>query len=219
MDGKYQCETCDKTYKSENYFNKHKCIPLKTSKSTIQHKCQFCDKSFSRLYYKNSHEEKCAENKNERVRNDFTPNNYGYENIEYISIEQVVVLISKRLEGVIKMILLKHFNQTHPENQNVVIVGDNYFVYRNDRWNKINRDALINDLYYDGINSIDTLYEEAFDNNKPMKVKDDDIEFLKYEYEDECILELNKKKIGEFLDTNKLVGKINKSNSKFVSDI
>jgi hypothetical protein len=211
MDSKYQCETCEKTYKSELYLTKHKCSGLKTIT-----KCQYCDKPFSRLYYKNSHEEKCT---NTIGRNDFTPNNYGYENIEYITTDQLIELISKRVEGIIKMILMKHFNHSHPENQNVVILGENCFVYRNDKWNKINRDSLVNDLYYDGINSIDTLYEEALENNKPMKVKERDIEFLKYDYEDESLMELNKEKIEDFLDKNRTVIKINKTNGKLIGNI
>lgn len=211
MDSKYHCETCEKTYKSELYLTKHKCSGLKTIT-----KCQYCDKPFSRLYYKNSHEEKCTKTIG---RNDFTPNNYGYENIEYITTEQLIELISKRVDGVIKMILMKHFNHSQPKNQNVVILGENCFVYRNDKWNKINRDSLINDLYYDGINSIDTLYEEALENNKSMKVKERDIEFLKYDYEDESVMELNKEKIGEFLDKNRTVNKINKTNGKLIGNI
>lgn len=218
MDSKYQCGTCEKTYKSEAYLTKHKCIGLKSSK------CQYCNKPFSRLYYKNLHEEKCPDNTTKQNlegngRNDFTPNNYGYENIEYITNEQLVELISKRADGIIKMILMKHFNHSHPENQNVVILGEKCFVYKNDKWNNINRNSLVNDLYYDGINSIDILYEEAIENNTPMKVKEKDIDFLKYDYEDESIIELNKEKIGEFLDRNKTVNKINKANGKLIGDI
>ena len=151
-------------------------------------------------------------NNNTTVNSNNQPNNYGYENLDYITDEQLVEMISKRGDGVIKMILLKHFNNLHPENHNVIINGDNCTVYKNDKWKKINRDALVTDLYYDGINSIDVIYEEAVDNNKTIPVKDKDIDFLKYDYEDGNTMELNKEKLDEFLSKNRIVNKINKLN-------
>jgi hypothetical protein len=151
-------------------------------------------------------------NNNSTVNSNIQPNNYGYENLDYITDEQLVEMISKRGDGVIKMILLKHFNNLHPENHNVIINGDNCTVYKNDKWKKINRDALVTDLYYDGINSIDVIYEEAVDNNKTIPVKDKDIDFLKYDYEDGNTMELNKEKLDDFLSKNRIVNKINKLN-------
>jgi hypothetical protein len=152
------------------------------------------------------------------ITND-NPNNYGYENLDYITHEQIVDFISKKGDGVIKMILLKHFNISQPENHNVIINGDICAVYKNDKWVKINRDTLITDLYYDGINSIDVIYEEAIDNNKPFIVKDADIDFLKYDYEDENTMELNKNRLDEVLSKNRNVIKINKLNDHNIISI
>jgi hypothetical protein len=101
---------------------------------------------------------------------------------------------------------------TGQHDVNVIINGDKCTVYKNDKWKKINRDALVTDLYYDGINSIDVIYEEAVDNNKTIAVKDNDIDFLKYDYEDGNTMEINKEKLDEFLSKNRIVNKINKLN-------
>jgi len=209
MDKLFICELCSNKYKSQKTKDIHIC---KSKLTDII--CQFCSKSFTKLTYKNKHEPKC---KNIPKQISKTPNiqinNYGYENLDYITDEQLVEMISKKSDGIIKMILMKHFNILHPENHNVIICGDNCCVFKNDKWEKINRDALVTDLYYDGINSIDVIYEEAMDNNKTILVKDSDIDFLKYDYEDGNTMEVNKEKIDEFLTKNRTVTKINKLNN------
>lgn len=224
MDTPFICELCCNKYKSQKTLDIHVC------KSKIDNiNCQFCNKTFTRLTYKSNHEVKCHRNptihmlkqmnKIPTITNNnppsntiITPNNYGYETLDYITDEQLVEMISKRGDGVIKMILLKHFNNLHPENHNVIINGDKCSVYKNDEWKNINRDALVSDLYYDGINSIDVIYEETVDNNKSLKVKDRDIDFLKYDYEDGDIMVTNKEKLDEVLSKNRSVSKINKIN-------
>jgi hypothetical protein len=161
------------------------------------------------LIYKNKHEATCQSKI--PIVTDVPLNNYGYENLDYVTDEELVDMISKRGDGVIKMILLKHFNILHPENHNVIINGDDCIVYKNNNWKKIDREALVTDLYYDGINSIYVIYEEAMDNNKTFQVKDRDIDFLKYDYEDGNTMEVNKEKINDFLSKNRIVNKINKS--------
>jgi len=206
MDTSFICELCSNKYKSQKTKDGHIC-----KSNNLNINCQYCRKSFTRLIYKNKHEPKCQMNKitgNSIVN----PNNYGYENLDYITDEQLVEMISKRGDGVIRMILLKHFNKLHPENHNVIINGDKCNVYKNDKWKKIDRDALVTDLYYDGINSIDVIYEEAIENNKSLKVKDKDIDFLKYDYEDGNTMDLNKERLGDVLNKNKYVSKLNKLN-------
>ena len=212
MDTSFICDLCSNKYKTQKTMDRHIC---KSKDLTIN--CQYCSKLFTRIIYKNKHETKCQmnniiENKNSIPNSPVNLNNYGYENLDYITDEQLVEMISKRGDGVIKMILLKHFNKLHPENHNVSMNGDNCNVYKNDKWKKIDRDALVTDLYYDGINSIDIIYEEAIDNNKSLSVKDSDIDFLKYDYEDGNTMELNKERLDEVLSKNRSVSKINKLN-------
>jgi len=209
METSFICELCCNKYKSQKTKDRHIC-----KSKDVDINCQFCSKSFTRLIYKNKHEIKCKNNLKQidTVIESKTLNNYGYENLDYITDEQLVEMISKKGDGVIKMILLKHFNILHPENHNVIINKDNCFVYKNEGWKKINRDALITDLYYDGINSIDVIYEEAVDNNKTFNVKDNDLDFLKYDYEDGNTMELNKERLDEVLSKNRSVSKINKLN-------
>ena len=204
MDTTFMCELCCNKYKSQKTKDRHIC---KSKDTNIV--CQFCSKSFTRLIYKNKHEATCQSKI--PIVTDVPLNNYGYENLDYVTDEELVDMISKRGDGVIKMILLKHFNILHPENHNVIINGDDCIVYKNNNWKKIDREALVTDLYYDGINSIYVIYEEAMDNNKTFQVKDRDIDFLKYDYEDGNTMEVNKEKINDFLSKNRIVNKINKS--------
>lgn len=227
MDTPFICQLCFNKYKTQKTIDRHLC------KSKIDNiNCQYCSKSFTRLTYKNNHETKCQNNPNihmlKQINNIpptltdmnnlvsnsiINPNNYGYENLDYITDEQLVEMISKKGDGVIRMILLKHFNKLHPENHNVIVNGDNCIVYKNDKWKNINRDALVGDLYYDGINSIDVIYEESIDNNKSLKVKDSDIDFLKYDYEDGDTMALYKEKLDDILSKNRNVSKILKINT------
>jgi len=200
MDPEFVCELCFNKYKTQKNKDKHIC---KIKDTRIN--CKTCNKSFTRLIYKTKHEIKC--------QNTPPPNNYGYEVLDYITDNDIIDMISKGCEGVIKMILMKHFNKVRPENHNIIMNGEDCYVYRNDEWKKISREALITDLYYDGINSIDVIYEEFVDNNTPLKVKDKDIDFLKYDYEDGTTMETNKEKINEILENNKNVKKI--SNLKY----
>jgi hypothetical protein len=208
------CQYCSKSFTRLIYKNKHepKCNMnpnihlLKQTNTMIENKNPIITNVNITNNINNTN------NINQTMINTNNPNNYGYENLDYITDEQLVEMISKRGDGVIKMILLKHFNKLHPENHNVIINGDKCTVYKNDKWKKINRDALVTDLYYDGINSIDVIYEEAVDNNKPLRIRDKDIDFLKYDYEDGNTMELNKEKIDEVLNKNRGVSKINKLN-------
>ena len=221
------CQFCSKSFTRLTYKNKHepKCQNnpnihlLKQINSMIDNKIPTITNVNITNNINNNTNNNNTVNNNQMINNNtvsnsnINPNNYGYENLDYITDEQLVEMISKRGDGVIKMILLKHFNKLHPENHNVIINGDKCTVYKNDKWKNINRDALVSDLYYDGINSIDVIYEEAVDNNKSLKVKDSDIDFLKYDYEDGDTMLLNKEKLDEFLSKNRTVSKINKINS------
>ena len=225
-DTNINCQFCSKSFTRLIYKNKHetKCKNnpnihlLKQINTMIESKIPMITNVNITNNINNTNNNNNTVNNNQMINNNTTvnsnnqPNNYGYENLDYITDEQLVEMISKRGDGVIKMILLKHFNNLHPENHNVIINGDNCTVYKNDKWKKINRDALVTDLYYDGINSIDVIYEEAVDNNKTIPVKDKDIDFLKYDYEDGNTMELNKEKLDEFLSKNRIVNKINKLN-------
>mgnify|MGYP001269164760 CR=1 FL=1 len=69
--------------------------------------------------------------------NNIQINNYGSENIEYLSDKVFKKLLDKPFSAITKLIELKHFNPNHPENHNVKItnIHDKYAkIYQDKVW-------------------------------------------------------------------------------------
>ena len=74
-------------------------------------------------------------NSNNTINNNITINNYGEENIDYITNKILTKLIKDPNSCLPKLINLKHFHPHHPENRNKSIISPQ--IIRSNRLNLI----------------------------------------------------------------------------------
>ena len=80
-------------------------------------------------------------------------NNYGSENLEYISDNIFKKLLNKPASAITKLIELKHFNPNHPENHNVKItnIHDKYAkIYQDKKWLIKHKKDVVEELVENG---------------------------------------------------------------------
>jgi phage FluMu protein Com len=87
------------------------------------------------------------------VNNNIIINNYGSENIEYITFSRFVKLLETPLSAIPKLIELKFFNEKHPENHNIKItnIHDKFAkIYKDKKWLVSNKKDIIQELVDNG---------------------------------------------------------------------
>lgn len=85
--------------------------------------------------------------------NNIQINNYGSENLEYISDNIFKKLLHKPASAITKLIELKHFNPNHPENHNVKItnIHDKYAkIYQDKKWLIKHKKDVVEELVENG---------------------------------------------------------------------
>ena len=87
---------------------------------------------------------------NNTTNNIININNYGDEDTKYITSDYIVKLLKNRPAKTIpELIKYTHFNDEHPENQNIKITNkkEPYIkVRKNDKWELQNKEETISDL-------------------------------------------------------------------------
>jgi len=76
-------------------------------------------------------------------------NNYGDENTKYITNDFILNLLNKPYSAIPELIKYTHFNDNHPENQNIKLTNkkEPYIkVLKNNKWELVDRKDTINDL-------------------------------------------------------------------------
>ena len=85
--------------------------------------------------------------------NNIQINNYGSENIEYITDKVFKKLLTKPMSAITRLIELKHFHPLHPENHNVKItnIHDKYAkIYQDKKWLIKHKKDVVEDLVENG---------------------------------------------------------------------
>jgi hypothetical protein len=85
-------------------------------------------------------------NINKGIVNNIVINNYGSENIDYITFSRFVKLLETPLSAISKLIELKYFNEKHPENHNIKItnIHDKFAkIYKDKKWLVSNKKDII----------------------------------------------------------------------------
>ena len=83
------------------------------------------------------------------MTNNIIINNYGDENTKYITRDYIIGLLKNKPAKIIpELIKYTHFNNAHPENQNIKITNkkDYVKVRKNDKWELQDKDETIYDL-------------------------------------------------------------------------
>jgi len=157
------CPRCGHTFFHLSNYKKHLlnikiCPPYKSailldderSRLLVQREvicsCQDCGKGFStkkglKVHMANHCKPKvCDKNTNGtqlRAIDVVTPNDFGYENIEFIEKSTLIELVEKGRGGIIPLVKLIYMNPAHPENHNYFIKNaskETGIVYSKNEW-------------------------------------------------------------------------------------
>ena len=129
-------------------------------------------------------------------------NNYGDENTKYITNDFILNLLNKPYIAIPELIKYTHFNDKHPENQNIKLTNkkEPYIkVLKNKKWELVDRKDTINDLIdkkHSLLNTIDI--KNNFNNNTYNRIElfnqkylNDNKELLNKLYKDSELVLLN----------------------------
>ena len=96
-------------------------------------------------------------------------NNYGNENLDYITKDFITRILKGPYVAVQKLIKHIHFNPQHPENSNIKITNKKLpfaSVYKNNKWEVRNKKEVIEDIVDKSYNILDSEFFET--NNKKL---------------------------------------------------
>jgi hypothetical protein len=151
-----KCEQCKKIYSSKSNLTRH--LLMCKGPITNEKECKYCKKFLSSKRCKDNHELICKEiNKttniinnttnittnndnsiDNSITNNITINNFGNENLTYISDEMLQALTNNvDARGMIDVI---YFNDSHPENHNIELYSNKkqlYKIYKNNSFSNV----------------------------------------------------------------------------------
>jgi hypothetical protein len=154
-----KCEICNKDFASIKSLNRHKktyCNQLekidknelidlvKNLKKEINEKDKLIINNMTNIGNTNNI------GNTQNIQNNITINAYGKEDISHITDKDYKQLFTKCNSLIPTLIELIHFNEDKPENTNVYIsnIKSPYaYVYDGNKWNLMNKDEIIDDIY------------------------------------------------------------------------
>ena len=104
--------------------------------------------------------------------NNIIINNYGSENLSYLTPEKMMKLISPPYSSIKKLNSLIHMNDDHPENHNLVITnlnGQYLHVLKNETWTKCFKKDILSSIVSDSYDKLDDFFIENKD-KIPLKI-------------------------------------------------
>jgi len=153
---KNMCQFCDKTFTRKTGLTKHlKCCKLKKIENENEKDTEI--KELKEIVEKllvehkgNTNISNSNNNSHNTTNNIININNYGEEDTKYITGDYILKLLKNRPAKTIpELIKYTHFNDDHPENQNIKITNkkDSYIkVRKNNKWELQDKDETITDL-------------------------------------------------------------------------
>jgi len=152
-----KCEICNKEFTTIKSLNRHKknyCNQLeKIDKNELINLVKNLKKEINekdKLIINNIMTNNTIGNTLNNIQNNITINAYGKEDISHITEKDYKNLFTKCNSLIPTLIELIHFNEDKPENTNVYIsnIKSPYaYVYDGHKWNLMNKDEIIDDIY------------------------------------------------------------------------
>ena len=155
---KQYCEHCLRTYTRKDNLTKH----LKKCKKKMSTEVELLEKKDNEIHELKEMVEKLlvehkgntnitnSNNTTNNMTNNIIIHNYGDEDTKYITSDYILKLLKNRPAKTIpELIKYTHFNDDHPENQNIKITNkkDSYIkVRKNNKWELKDKDETITDL-------------------------------------------------------------------------
>lgn len=106
-------------------------------------------------------------NYNYHQTNNIIINNYGSENLSYLTPEKMIKLISPPYSSIKKLNSLIHLNDDHPENHNLVITnlnGKYLHIRKNEKWIKCFKKDILPSIVLNSYDKLDDFFVENKDN-------------------------------------------------------
>ena len=148
-----------------------------------------------------------SHNTTNNMTNNIIIHNYGDEDTKYITSDYILNLLKyKPAKAIPELIKHTHFNEEHPENQNIKITNkkEPYIkVRKNDKWELQNKEDTINDLIdRQQVHLMDEVIEEKIEEKCSNSEKnnidrcndlynEDDKEYMKRLYNDSELIIIN----------------------------
>jgi len=149
-----KCDTCNKDFASIKTLNRHKkkyCNQLeKIEKNDLIDLVKNLKKEITEKDKLIINNITTIDNTQNNIQNNITINAYGKEDISHITDKDYKYLFTKCNSLIPALIELIHFNEDKPENANVYIsnIKSPYaYVYDGIKWNLMNKDEIIDDIY------------------------------------------------------------------------
>ena len=204
-----KCEFCGKSFTRKYGLTNHLNICKKKEKD--EKKMKDIEKEIEELKKKleNSSSNNITNNNYNTTNNNNSTNmtvininNYGEENIKYITKDYILGLLEKPYQAIPELIKYTHFNKDHPENHNIKITNIKapfVKVLKNNKWELVDKKDTIADLIdqkHSQLNNVDIINNvqpniynriELF-NNKYMN---NNKEFVSKLYKDSELILLN----------------------------
>jgi hypothetical protein len=171
---KYECDKCNKQYRTSLYLLKHQ----ETCKGIDILTCPKCMKTFSSRFSKSAHIKKnnCKARSiihldNEYIKKDGNfINNFDNERTDYITFDDMIRIFNSGNNIIPNYIEFKYFNKNFPENHNIKYKQNKgCLIKKNDGWTFININYLTNNLIENNSFKLQQYY------NKHIKEIDDKI--------------------------------------------
>jgi hypothetical protein len=211
-----ECIYCSKSFSRNSNLTKH----LKICKIKIEKEKKDLEKNNEIKELKEMVEKLLVENKgntnisdnsisnsNNTIHNTININNYGEEDTKYITSDYILNLLKfKPAKAIPELIKHTHFNDEHPENQNIKITnkkGPHIKVRKNNKWELQNKEETLTDLIdRQHVHLNNEKIEEKIEGNFSISEKgnivrcgtlynSDDKEYMKRLYNDSELIVIN----------------------------
>ena len=185
-----RCEFCNKFFSRKDSMFRHQknSCKSKTEKKNLYDKIEALideityikeeNKKLKEELFVSKFETNNIINSNNTIKNNkIQINNYGNENIDYITDKVFMKLLSTPLAAIPRLIELKYFNPKHPENHNIKItnIHDKFAkIYKDNKWLISHKKDIIQELVDNGYADFEEfkdLNEEEFTNKIKEKYK------------------------------------------------
>jgi len=179
------CEFCNKKFTRKDNLKRHKkkrckqmaIVLAEENKSTkideLQSKIDILEEKLMTNTYKNSVGDNNVINSNNTLnQNNIVINNYGNENIDYITDKIVKKMIQQGpYASIPKLLQYTHFDKDHPENHNLAItnVRSKYaHVRHNNMWQIRQLSEILEELIMNKFNFIEECYDDSIKEDLPV---------------------------------------------------
>jgi len=169
IDSSVHCGKCDKKFSDKYVRKRHEktCGVIKKQESDIQklqEKIENMETRIINILENKIEPSNITNNNTQNIQNNIHITlNYGEENMNHITIKDIISFLEKGENGIEALVEYKHFNRQVPENCNVMIKNlNNKFalMYKNAKWEVVNKSYILQDLYTSNVTYLKGKFEE-----------------------------------------------------------